>query len=125
MSRKSPSPLALALLLLTRRQGWEQNEIATALGVSPGTVSGWIRTGEGLDRARLEQIVVEVLKLEAGEVGRVLRYLTEDEPFPPAPGLEELTLQERRIVEEATADLLKVVKYIADRGFCDIVLKDR
>jgi tetratricopeptide (TPR) repeat protein/transcriptional regulator with XRE-family HTH domain len=125
MSRKNPSPLALALLLLTRRQGWEQNEIAAALGVSPGTVSGWIRTGDGLDRARLEQIVVEVLKLDAEEIGRALRYLTEDEPFPPAPGLEELTPQERRIVEEATADLLKVVKYIADQGFCKIVLKDR
>ncbi|HYQ82426.1 MAG TPA: helix-turn-helix domain-containing protein, partial [Rubrobacter sp.] len=115
MSREIPSPLALTLLILMRRQGWNQNEIAAALGVTPGTVSGWIRTGEGLDRARVEQIVVQLFKMDPGEIDRTLRYLAGEKPDAPLR-LEGLTLRECRNAEQAIADLLKSMGHIAEAG---------
>lgn len=115
MSREISSPLALTLLILMRRQGWNQNEIAAALGVTPGTVSGWVRKGEGLDRERLEQIVVQVLKLDSGEIERTLRFLAGDEVDAPLR-LDGLTPRERRNIEKARADLLKAMGQIAEAG---------
>lgn len=115
MSREIPSPLALTLLILMRRQGWNQNEIAAALGVTPGTVSGWIRTGEGLDRARVEQIVVQLFKTDPGEIDRTLRYLAGEKPDAPLH-LEGLTPRECRNAEQAIADLLKSMGRIAETG---------
>lgn len=115
MSREIPSPLALTLLILMRRQGWNQNEIAAALGVTPGTVSGWVRTGEGLDRARVEQIVVQLFRMDPGEIDRTLRYLTGERPDAPLQ-LEGLTPRECRNAEQAIADLLKSMGRIAETG---------
>jgi predicted transcriptional regulator len=114
MSCEIPSSLALTLLLLMERQGCSQKEVASALGISRSAVSSWVTTGRGLDRARLEQIVVEVLKLDVGEIDRTLRFLNDDEPAEVAPGLEELTSEERRSVEEVTAKLLGVTPAILD-----------
>lgn len=112
MSRETPSLLALTLLILMRRQGWNQNQIATALGVTPATVSDWVRKGDGLSRARLEQIVVQLFKIDPGEIDRALRYLTGEEPA--GLRLEGLTPRECRIVEKAIADLLKSMGRIAE-----------
>jgi tetratricopeptide (TPR) repeat protein len=115
MSREIPSPLALTLLILMRRQGWSQNEVAAALGVIPGTVSGWVRTGEGLDRARVEQIVVQLFKMDPGEIDRTLRYLAGEKP-DALFHLEGLTSRECRNAEQAIADLLKSMGHIAEAG---------
>jgi tetratricopeptide (TPR) repeat protein/transcriptional regulator with XRE-family HTH domain len=114
MSRETPSLLALTLLILMRRKGWNQNQIAAALDVTQATVSGWIRKGEGLDRARLEQIVVQLFKIDPAEIDRALRYLTGEEPG--GLRLEGLTPRECRIVEQAIADLLKSMGRIAQTG---------
>jgi transcriptional regulator with XRE-family HTH domain len=106
MSREIPTSLSLTLLLLMQKQGRSQKEIASALGVSRSAVSSWVTTGRGLDRARLEQIVVDVLKLEVREIDQTLRFLDGDEPAEVAPELEGLTSEERGIVEEAVAELL-------------------
>jgi tetratricopeptide (TPR) repeat protein len=104
MSREIPPPLALTLLILLRRAGWSQEEIAARLKVKPETVSTWIRTGRGLDRARLEEIAV-VLGFKEGEIDRTLDYLAGKQPaeVEEIPGYTGLTPDERRIVQEARA----------------------
>lgn len=107
MSREIPTSLSLTLLLLMQKQGRSQKEIASALGVSRSAVSSWVTMGKGLDRARLEQIVVEVLKLDVGEIDRALRFLDGEEPAEVAPEMEGLTPEECGIVEEIEGDLLR------------------
>jgi tetratricopeptide (TPR) repeat protein len=104
MSREIPPPLALALLILLRRAGWSQEEIAAKLKVKPETVSGWIRNGRGLDRARLEEIAV-VLGFKESEIDRTLDYLAGKQPaeVEEIPGYTGLTPDERQIVQEARA----------------------
>lgn len=114
MSREIPTSLSLTLFILLQMHGRSQKEIAAALGVSTSTVSNWVTTGKGLDRARLEQIVVNVLKLDVGEIDRTLRWLNGGELAEVTPELEELSPGERRIVQEATTDLLRATSAILD-----------
>lgn len=114
MNREIPTSLSLTLFILLQMHGRSQKEVASALGVSTSAVSNWATTGKGLDRARLEQIVVDVLKVDVSEIDRTLRYLNGDEPEEGTPELEELTPEARRIVQETTAEWLGVTSAIVD-----------
>ena len=101
MDRDIPPPLALTLLILLRRAGWNQKKLAAALRIKPETVSDWIRTGEGLTRKKLEEIC-RVIKVKAEEIDRTLDYLAGKDPSEDEeiPGYTDLTPDERRMVRE-------------------------
>lgn len=108
MIRDVPPPPALTLLILLRRAGWSQNELADALKMKPETVSAWIRTGKGLDRKLLEEIT-RLIGFEVREIDRTLDYLAgrnpgEDEEIPGYAGLSPY---ERRVVREARARVVQ------------------
>jgi len=104
MSRKIPPPLALTLLILLRRAGRSQQELAAELKVKPETFSSWIRTGRGLDRMILDEAAV-LLGFDVSEVERTLDYLAGKRPAEgeEIPGYTGLTPGERRIVQAARA----------------------
>lgn len=108
MADEIPPPLALTLLILLRRRGWNQKKLAAALHLKEETVSDWIRAGKGLDRKRLEESCRH-LGFEAGEIDRTLDYLAgkrpgEDEEIP---GYGDLTPAERRFVRETRARVVQ------------------
>jgi len=106
MSREIHPPLALTLLILLRRAGWNQQKLADALKVKPETVSSWIRTGRGLDRMILDEAAV-LLGFDVSEVERTLDYLAGKRPAEgeEIPGYTGLTPEERRIVQAARAQV--------------------
>ncbi|HKH47894.1 MAG TPA: hypothetical protein VKM72_24825 [Thermoanaerobaculia bacterium] len=106
MSREIHPPLALTLLILLRRAGWNQQKLADALKVKPETVSSWIRTGRGLDRMILDEAAV-LLGFDVSEVERTLDYLAGKRPAEgeEIPGYTGLTPGERRIVQAARAQI--------------------
>jgi tetratricopeptide (TPR) repeat protein len=123
MRREIPSPLALTLLILMRRQGWYQNDLAAALGVSASTMSVWIGTGAGLDRDRVDQIAAQVLRVSPQEVERVLRFLNGHEPDLAPPGLEALAPWERRTVHEARDSLVAMAGPLSESEYGQIALE--
>lgn len=108
MDRDIPPPLALTLLILLRRAGWNQKKVAAALHMKEETVSDWIRTGRGLDRKRLEEITV-LIGFEVPEIDRTLDYLAGKHPGEDdeIPGLTDLTPDERRMVREVRAGVVQ------------------
>lgn len=123
MRREIPSPLALTLLILMRRQGWYQNDLAAALGVSTSTMSVWIGTGAGLDRRRVDQIAAQILRVSPQEVERVLRFLNGHEPDLAPPGLEALAPWERRTVHEARDSLVAMAGPLSESEYGQIALE--
>lgn len=108
MDRDIPPPLALTLLILLRRAGWSQEDLAAALHKKPETVSAWVRTGKGLSRKKLEEIC-RLIDIEATEIDRTLDYLAgkrpgEDEEIP---GYTDLTPDERRMVRKVRSRVVQ------------------
>jgi len=99
MNPDTPPPLALVLLILLRRAGWNQQMLAAKLRVKEETVSGWIK--KGLKRKRLDEAVLAI-GFELTEIGRTLDYLEGRDPddAEEIPGYADLTPEERRIVRE-------------------------
>lgn len=104
MDRDIPPPEALTLLILLRRAGWSQKELAVALKKKEETVSDWIRTGRGLTPKRLRQ-AVRLLGFEIAEIGRTMDYLAGRHPgeTEDLPGYAGLTPGELRLVHAARA----------------------
>jgi tetratricopeptide (TPR) repeat protein len=108
MIRDIPPPLALTLLILLRRAGWSQEELAVAFAKKPETVSVWIRTGHGLTRKKLE-VIARHIGFEVGEIDRTLDYLAGKLPVEneEIPGYAGLTPGERAVVREVRAQVMR------------------
>jgi transcriptional regulator with XRE-family HTH domain len=126
MDRDIPPPLALTLLILLRRAGWSQEDLAAALHKKPETVSGWIRTGKGLTPKKLEEIC-RLIDIEVEEIGRTLDYLAgkspgEDEEIP---GYTDLTPDERRMVRKVRARVVQSALDAVDARLPGIIEQQR
>lgn len=126
MDRDIPPPLALTLLILLRRAGWNQEDLAAALRKKPETVSAWIRTGKGLTRKKLEEIC-RLIDFKVEEIDRTLDYLAgkrpgEDEEIP---GYTDLTADERRLVREVRARVVQIALDSVDARLPKLIEQQR
>jgi transcriptional regulator with XRE-family HTH domain len=103
--RRIPPRNGLSLSLLLLRWGWQQNELAERMGVTPGLVSQWVRGDLDLAREKLDEIAA-VLELPPGAVDEALEaagllYPAAEEAGPDSPC--EPGPAERRAIERAVA----------------------